>query len=265
MRAEHKEIMKARKKNVRLLVAYDGTNYHGFQYQNPPIIAVQNVLEEVLEKVFGDKIELAASGRTDAGVHALGQVVNFFTDGTIPLERVPMAANSLLPADITILEAIEAERDFSARHSAKSKTYIYKILNSQLPDPFLRNSAWYIRKPLDIVKMQECLKILEGRHDFSAFRATGGADVSPVRTIFEASLKIKKTSRCFADEKIIELSFFADGFLYHQVRNMVGTLVNVGMGRTSVLRFKEIMDGLDRTKAGATAPAQGLYLKQVDY
>lgn len=257
MRAEHKEEMKKRRRNVKLLVAYDGTNYHGFQYQNPPIIAVQNVLEEVLEKVFGDSIEMAASGRTDAGVHAYGQVVNFFTDGNIPLERVPMAANSLLPDDIVILKAEEADREFSARHSAKSKTYIYKILNDTLPDPFLRNSAWHIKKKLNIDAMRECLNILEGKHDFSAFRASGGPDVSPVRTIYEAKLTEKGN--------IIELSFFADGFLYHMVRNMVGTLANVGMGRTSAAKFKEIMDSLDRKKAGATAPAQGLYLYQVNY
>ena len=274
MRQEHKAEMKARKRNVRLLVAYDGTNYHGFQYQNPPVIAVQNVLEEVLEKIFGDKIEMAASGRTDAGVHALGQVVNFFTDGTIPLERVPMAANSLLPSDITILEAQEADRDFSARHSAQSKSYIYKILNALRPYPFLRNSAWHIKKELDIASMEKCLKMLEGKHDFSAFRATGGPDVSPVRNIFSAKLKISDREKLPYENgywnntdngKIIEMRFFADGFLYHQVRNMVGTLANVGMGRTSAEKFKEIFEGLDRTKAGATAPAQGLYLEKVNY
>ena len=183
MRQEHKEEMKKRARNVRLTVAYDGTAYHGFQYQNPPVIAVQNVLEEVLERGFGDTIEMAASGRTDAGVHAYGQVVNFFTDGTIPLENVPRAANSLLPEDIAVLEAEEADRDFSARHSAKSKTYIYKILNSALPDPFLRNNAWHIMKKLDIEAMRLCLDMLKGTHDFSAFRAAGGPPVSPVRTI----------------------------------------------------------------------------------
>lgn len=257
MRQEHKSEMKKRRRNVKLTVAYDGTNYHGFQFQNPPVIAVQNVLEEILEKVFGDTIEMAAAGRTDAGVHAYGQVVNFFTDGRIPLDKVPMAANSLLPPDIVVMRAEEVDRDFSARHSSKSKTYIYKILNSPLPDPFLRNSAWHIKKQLDVTAMSECLAMLEGTHDFSAFRASGGPDVSPVRSIYGAKLS--------QEGNIIELSFFANGFLYHMVRNMVGTLVNVGLGRTSVLRFKEIMDGLDRTKAGATAPAQGLYLYKVNY
>ena len=133
MKPEHKEIMKARKRNIRLTVSYDGTAYNGFQRQNPPQIAVQNVLEEKLQQVCGDTIELAASGRTDAGVHALGQVVNFFTDGRIPVDRLPRAVNSILPPDIVVLEAAEADRDFSARHSAKSKTYIYRILQGYIP------------------------------------------------------------------------------------------------------------------------------------
>lgn len=257
MRQAHKIEMKKRRRNIKLTISYDGTKYHGFQYQNPPVTAVQNVLESVLEKVFGDTIEMAASGRTDAGVHAYGQVVNFFTDGRIPVDKIPMASNSLLPDDIVVLKAEEVDRDFSARHSAKSKKYIYKVYNSPLPDPFLRNFAWHIKKQLDTAAMMECLKLLEGTHDFSAFKASGGPDVSPVRTIYEALL--------LQEGNIIELSFFANGFLYHMVRNMVGTLVNVGLGRTSINRFKEIMEGLDRTKAGATAPAQGLYLYEVNY
>ncbi|MBQ5413522.1 MAG: tRNA pseudouridine synthase A, partial [Schwartzia sp.] len=118
MKAEHKELMKARRRNIRLTVAYDGTAYHGFQRQTPPVVAVQNILEEKLELVFGDTIELSASGRTDAGVHAHGQVVNFFTDGTIPIDRVCRALNSILPDDIVVTEAAEADRDFSALHSA---------------------------------------------------------------------------------------------------------------------------------------------------
>ena len=174
MKPEHKEIMKARKRNIRLTVSYDGTAYNGFQRQNPPQIAVQNVLEEKLQQVCGDTIELAASGRTDAGVHALGQVVNFFTDGRIPVDRLPRAVNSILPPDIVVVEAAEADRDFSARHSAKSKTYIYRILQGYIPDPFERNYSWNIRKELDVKSMQACLSMIEGTHDFSAFRAAGG-------------------------------------------------------------------------------------------
>ena len=257
MKPEHKEIMKARRRNIRLTVSYDGTAYNGFQRQNPPQVAVQNVLEEKLAAVCGDSVELAASGRTDSGVHAMGQVVNFFTDGTIPLDRLPRAVNSILPPDIVVLDAAEADRDFSARHSAKSKSYIYRILQGYIPDPFERNYSWNIHKELDTESMKECLRMIEGTHDFSAFRAAGGPPVSPVRTIYEASLEKKG--------RIVELKFFANGFLYHMVRNLVGTLANVGMGRTSVQRFGEIMASLDRNQAGATAPAQGLYLYKVNY
>lgn len=257
MRFGHKDEMKKRRRNIKLSVAYDGTNYCGFQYQNPPAIAVQNVLESTLEQIFGDSIEMAAAGRTDAGVHAYEQVVNFFTDGQIPLDRIPIAANALLPTDITVLKAEEADRDFSARHSAKRKTYVYKILNAPLPDPFLRNGAWHIRKQLDLLAMSECMEMIEGTHDFSSFKASGGADMNPVRTMYEASL--------VANGDIVELSFSANGFMYHMVRNIVGTLVNVGMGRTSVMDFASIMASLDRKKAGATAPARGLYLLKVEY
>ena len=259
MKPEHKDIMKARKRNIRLTVAYDGTNYHGFQRQTPPVVAVQNVLEDKLQKVFGDSVELAAAGRTDAGVHARGQVVNFFTDGTIPVDRVPRAVNSLLPPDIVILEAMEADRDFSARHSAISKTYEYRILQGDIPDPFERNCSWNIRKNLDITAIEQCLELLKGEHDFSAFRAAGGPPVSPVRNIYEAGLRVE------GDGRIVVLSFHANGFLYHMVRNLVGTLGNVGLGWKSVDDFKLIMESLDRQKAGATAPPQGLYLDKVYY
>lgn len=257
MKPEHKELMKARRRNIRLTVAYDGTAYNGFQRQKPPRVAVQNVLEERLAAVCGDTVELAAAGRTDAGVHAMGQVVNFFTDGSIPLERLPRAVNSILPPDIVVLEAAEADRDFSARHSARSKVYIYRILQGYIPDPFQRNYSWNIHRELDTAAMESCMRLLEGTHDFSAFRAAGGPPVSPVRTMYEAGLEKKG--------RIVELRFFANGFLYHMVRNLVGTLANVGMGRTSPRRFGEIMASLDRNQAGATAPAQGLYLYKVNY
>ena len=257
MKPEHKDEMKARARNIRLTVAYDGTNYHGFQRQRPPVIAVQNVLEAKLETVFGDSIELAASGRTDAGVHAYGQVVNFFTDGRIPVERIPLAVNSLLPDDIVVLEAADADFDFSARHSAKSKTYIYRIQRGSFPNPFTRNYAWYVGRPLDIHAMREALAMVLGTHDFTSFRASGGAPMSPVRTMYRAEIGEKGD--------LMEITIHGNGFLYHMVRNMVGTLVNVGLGRISVAGFREILEARDRKKASPTAPAQGLYLFSVEY
>ncbi|BAL83856.1 putative tRNA pseudouridine synthase A [Selenomonas ruminantium subsp. lactilytica TAM6421] len=258
MKSEHKEEMKARRRNIALKVAYDGTAYHGFQRQSPPVVAVQNVLERKLAVIFGDTIEMAASGRTDAGVHAYGQVVNFFTNGSIPIDKVPMAVNSLLPDDIVVKEAWEADFDFSARHSAKAKTYIYRIQQGTTPNPLTARYAWYERRPLNVELMQQALDMLKGEHDFSAFRAAGGAPMSPVRTIYEAKVEAKPGD-------MLEFTIYGNGFLYHMVRNIIGTVANVGLGRISLERFAEIFASLDRHQASATAPACGLYLYSVEY
>ncbi|BEU87239.1 tRNA pseudouridine(38-40) synthase TruA [Selenomonas sp. TAMA-11512] len=258
MRAEHIEMMKARARNIVLRVAYDGTDYHGFQRQSPPVTAVANVLEEKLALVFNDSIELAAAGRTDSGVHAAGQVVNFFTDGRIPIERVPMAVNSLLPKDISIREAWEAGRDFSARHSVVSKAYTYRVQQGRTPDPLAVRYAWHVRQPLDVESMQKAAAFLAGEQDFSAFRAAGGADMSPVRNMFEARIEAGSCG-------MIEMYFHANGFLYHMVRNIVGTLVHVGQGRKSVEDFARILSSRDRQQASPTAPAAGLILEKVWY
>lgn len=256
MKTEHKEKMKKRRRNLKLTVAYDGTNYHGFQRQNK-CVAVQNVLEEVLPSIFGDSIELAAAGRTDAGVHARGQVINFFSDGMIPLENIPRAANRLLPKDIVVTDAQVVDRDFSALHSAKRKKYIYKLHHNKIPDPFLRRYSWHYEYSLQLEPMQEALSQLVGKHDFSAFRAAGGAPGSPVRTLYEAS--------CQKKGDIFTFCFWGDGFLYHMVRNIIGTVVKVGNGKISPAEFAEIVQSRDRNKAGKTAPAAGLTLWQVYY
>ena len=190
MKPEHKMEMKSRQRNIALTIAYDGTNYHGFQRQSPPTIAIQNILEIKLQKIFGDTIELAAAGRTDAGVHALGQVVNFFTNGTIPIDKIPLAAIGVLPNDIVVRDAREVDFNFSARHSAKSKIYIYRIQLGTVANPFTSRYAWHIRYPIDVDSMKAALSMLVGKHDFSAFRATGGAPMSPVRIIYEADINI---------------------------------------------------------------------------
>lgn len=258
MRPEHVATMKARARNIALKVAYDGTNYHGFQRQTPPIRAVQNVLEAALAKVCGETVELAAAGRTDTGVHAYGQVVNFFTDGRIPTERLPRAVNGLLPPDIVVSEAWEAARDFSARHSATGKAYVYRMEECRVPNPFTRSYAWQIYQPLDHDAMRTALRLLEGTHDYSSFRAAGGAPMSPVRTL--------DTIRLTAEgEGCLLLYIHGTGFLYHMVRNIVSTAVAVGTGRISQDRFAEIFAARDRRLAPPTAPASGLYLLAVDY
>lgn len=256
MKSEHKEMMKARKRNIKLTLSYDGTNYHGFQRQNK-VIAVQNVLEKAMEKLFGDSIELAAAGRTDAGVHAVGQVVNFFTDGIIPIENVVRAGNRLLPDDIVLLKAEEADRDFSALHSVKSKIYHYKLYESELPNPFLTRYYWYINKSLNLEYMRQALTYIEGVHDFSSFRSAGGNDTSPIREIYEAS--------CRKEGNIYIFKFWGSGFLYHMVRNIMGLMVNIGLGRVDKNEVPKIMKAKNRALAGKMAPANGLYLQKVYY
>lgn len=245
------------RRNIKLTIAYDGGKYHGFQKQNNAI-AVQNVLEKQLPKIFGNVEQMAIAGRTDTGVHAYGQVVNFFTEGTIPVDRIVRAANSFLPDDIVIIGAEDVADDFNARFSAKSKIYLYKIQQGEVLDPFMRNYAWYIRNRLDDEAMNLAMQQLIGRHDYSAFKASGSVEnINPVRTIFEAD--------CSRMGDILTIRFYGDGFLYHMVRNLVGTVVNVGKGKTSQQQFAEIFASLDRRKAGVTAPPQGLYLKKVFY
>lgn len=246
-------------RNIAMKVAYDGTNYHGFQRQMPmrkDNLAIQNVLEMKLEKIFGEKIELAAAGRTDSGVHALGQVVNFHTNGTIPVEKIPLAINSILPSDIVVLDSWIADEKFNARHSSKSKVYIYKILNSKISNPFLNRYAWHIRYHLDIEAMKQALTLLIGKYDFSSFKAASNVEMSPIRTILNAEIDVNET---------LNIKIHADGFLYHMARNIVGSLVAVGRERFTIEEFKTIFESHDRNLAAPTAPPQGLCLQEVFY
>lgn len=261
MKSEHRDALKARRRNIALLVAYDGTNYNGFQRQNPPCVAVQNVLEDRLQKIFGDKIELTGSGRTDSGVHAFGQVVNFFTDGRIELEKIPLAASSVLPEDIIVRDAWEVDKNFSALHSAKSKIYLYKIQRGKILNPFVKNFSWHIPYPLEVDLMKNSLKILEGTHDFSAFKAASNTQMNPVRTIFGADIFGEK----IFDSDILTIKIHASGFLYHMARNIVAAVVAVGRQRLSVEDFQKIFIGRDRKFFPATAPAHGLCLYKVFY
>ncbi len=257
MKKEHKAEMKRRRRNISFTVAYDGTNYHGFQRQTNGVVAVQNVLEDAMEKVFGDSIELAAAGRTDAGVHAWGQRINFFTDGKIPAERAAMAVNSLLPADIALRDGQEAPRDFSARHNAKSKIYTYKICMSKTRNPLVNRYSWHIPYALDLSDIKAALETIKGEHDFTSFCAAGGAKMNPVRVMYDARLKV--------DGEMLTITFHGNGFLYHMVRNIVGTLADVGEHRLSVADFADILAAKDRQKASPTAPARGLCLWEVKY
>ncbi|MBC8417313.1 MAG: tRNA pseudouridine(38-40) synthase TruA [Desulfobacterales bacterium] len=244
-------------RNIKLVVAYDGTRYHGWQRQRNEI-TIQEVLEKQIEMMTGEPVKLIASGRTDAGVHALNQVCNFITRSTIPLASIKKGLNSLLPDDIFVKEAEYAPIQFHSRYSAKSKTYEYRILNSETPDIFQRRFLWQIRPALDIKEIRACLSHLRGSHDFSSFRSSGSSNTDPVRSVLIAEIN-------GPDEGLLRIVIEADGFLRHMVRNMVGTVVEAGLGKISSRRFKEILDLQDRRLAGVKAPPQGLFLVNVGY
>lgn len=243
-------------RRIKLTIAYDGTNYHGWQRQKN-LVTVQQMLEERLAKIFGEPLSVIASGRTDTGVHAYGQVVSFSTNGKIPLENIVKAARTVLPASIAVLAAEEVPEDFHARYNAIAKRYLYKIVQTNLPDPFQANYVWLINEQLDVKKMQQNVDLLIGVHDFSSFMASGSTSTQPVRTIYAAEWQKK-------DDELI-FSIKGNGFLYHMVRNIVGTSVAVGLGKLSIDDFAKIFEAKDRNLAGKTAPAQGLYLDKVYY
>ena len=261
MNTENKVEMKLRRRNIALMVSYDGTNYNGFQRQNPPSVAVQNILEDRLSKIFGEKIIMTASGRTDTGVHALGQVVNFFTDGRIEVEKIPLAASSVLPPDIVVKKAWEVDKNFSALHSAKSKAYVYKIQRGATLNPFIARFSWHIPYALNVDKMQKALNLIVGEHDFSTFKAASNVQRDPVRKMFAAEIF---NEEIFCAE-ILTIKLHANGFLYRMARNIVAAVVAVGRERLSVEKFQEIFLARDRNLAPPTAPAQGLCLYEVFY
>ena len=244
-------------RNIRLVVAYDGTRYHGWQRQKNGL-TIQAVIEERLQLITQSPVKLLASGRTDAGVHALNQVCNFKTPSQIPIDTLKRGLNALLPPDIFVKEAAVVPLEFHSRYGAKSKIYEYRILNRQNPDIFCRNVLWHIRFPLDVETMSECLSIIEGTHDFSAFKSSGSANTDPIRTLL---------SNCIESDEdgVLRIIVEGDGFLRHMVRNIVGTLVEAGTGRMDLKRFGEVLESGDRQMAGTKAPPQGLFLVAVMY
>jgi len=244
-------------KNTKLILAYDGSSYHGWQRQKNGV-TIQSVIEEKIEIMVGEPVKLIASGRTDAGVHAINQVCNFATRSKIGLQEMKRGLNSLLPDDIFVKNAEYVPLDFHARYNVKSKTYEYRILNREDPDLFLRHYVWHIRVPLNLKEISKCLAVLTGRHDFSAFRSSGSGNLDPVRTVLRAGLN-------GPEEGMLRFVIEADGFLRHMVRNIVGSVVDVGLGKTDVAGFKEILESKDRRMAGIKAPPQGLFLMNVEY
>jgi tRNA pseudouridine38-40 synthase len=244
-------------RNIRLLIEYDGTHYHGWQVQ-PNAVTVQETIEEKLATMTRERVHLAASGRTDAGVHALGQVANFRTSSSIPLEGFLHGLNSLLPADIVIRSAEEMGEDFHAQFGAKQKTYRYVILNGPVPSAIHRHYAWHVPNPLDLQAMERASRYLPGKQNFASFRAADADSSDPVREVFRAEWSVPAPP-------FLHFTIEANGFLKHMVRNLVGTLVEVGKGRISEEDFQHILAARDRRQAGMTAPPQGLFLVEVRY
>lgn len=243
-------------KNIRLTISYDGTNYHGWQKQNN-LITVQSELERVIYNITGEHVELTASGRTDANVHALGQVANFKTNSKILPEKFSSAINSNISNDIRIIKSEEIDLDFNARFSAKRKTYLYQIYNSRVSSPFYSLYSYHIPYSLDIEHMKEALKKLEGEHDFKAFMASNSEVKSTVRTIYETDIK--------AENNLIKIEITGNGFLYNMVRIIVGTVIEIGNHRKDISCIDKAIINGERKLLGHTAKAYGLFLKNVEY
>jgi tRNA pseudouridine38-40 synthase len=244
-------------RNIKLLIEYDGTNYQGWQIQ-PEGPTIQGMLEEKLSRLTGERIHVIGSGRTDSGVHAFGQVAHFKTQSQMDIRTIQRALNSLLPPDIVIQEVEEVDESFHARKHSKSKIYEYRILNRNLRSAFHRGYVWYIPQKLNLTEMKKATQGLIGEHDFSAFRTVGSPTRTAVRRVIRAEWKRGR-------DGLIRFEIEANGFLKQMVRSIIGTLVEIGKGRMKASDFRQILNSKDRKKAGPTAPAQGLFLKEVKY
>jgi tRNA pseudouridine38-40 synthase len=258
-------------RNLKIIVSYDGADFYGWQVQ-PDAATVQGTLATAIGRITGEKVLPQGSGRTDAGVHALAQVVTFVTESSVPTENFVKALNDILPASIRVLEASEAPAGFHARHSARAKTYRYRIYRDTICPPFLARYVWHFPYRLDEEAMARAATLVVGEHDFTSFAAVdpekisnrrehGGAEetreASNVREVFSSAWQRA------AEEFVYTVR--GSGFLHHMVRNLVGTFILVGKGTLQVNDVTRILEARDRSAAGATAPASGLYLVNVEY
>ncbi len=246
----------------RLTIAYDGTNYFGWQKQ-PHHPSVQAVLEHAVCAITGDKrTHVKASSRTDTGVHALGQSAVFTSSGwPAPADRIPLAINTKLPVDVAVRDAVEVPLKFNPLKASKSKRYRYQVYSARRPDPIGARTHWWVPRRMELEPMIAAGKLLLGTHDFAAMQTTGSPRSSTIRQIRDLTI----TAVPYMDGKLISIEVEANGFLYNMVRNIAGTLVQVGVGRKSPEWISEVMDSRDRREAGQTAPACGLFLLEVKY
>ena len=243
-------------RNIKLTIEYDGKEYNGWQKQ-PNKLNIQGEIEKAIENVTGKQVDLIGSGRTDAGVHAFGQVANFKIDSEFPIEKMATAINSQLKKSICIKKAEDVPLEFHSRYNCHSKTYEYVINNSLEGTAIYRNFTYHISQKLDVNKMQEAASYLIGEHDFSSFKSSGTSSKSSVRTIYSAKVMQKQ------NQIIIQLT--GNGFLYNMVRIISGTLVDVGMKNIEPEEVKKILEAKNRQLAGKTLPPQGLFLIEVKY
>ncbi len=244
-------------RNIKLIIEYDGTAYNGWQRQ-ADVLTIQQVMEDTISRIVNDRTVLIASSRTDTGVHALNQVANFRTASQLPLRNLQMGANSLLPPDIVVKEVSEVPWEFHSRYHARSKIYHYRIFNSPVRAALDRRTCWHVRHPLDLEAMRRAAKHLLGTHDFNSFCAAQCEVEERVRAVMDVSLDREEPG-------MIVFRIEAGGFLRHMVRNIVGTLVDIGTGRISEEDMVPIIEAQDRRRAGQAAPARGLCLMEVKY
>jgi len=244
-------------RNFKIIIEYDGSAYCGWQRQ-PNGISIQQVLEEAIKSITGEDVSIIASGRTDAGVHAIGQAASFRAHSLLPVYKLFAGINSVLPPHTALKALQEMPERFNALKDAKKKVYLYRIKNQRLRPVLGRQYFWFVRYRLDLAKMQKAASLLAGEHDFSAFCATGCEVQSRVRKL--APIEILELP-----DNMLEITVESGGFLRHMVRNIVGTLVDVGRGKIKPEDIPEILASGDRRKAGTAAPACGLFLKEVEF
>ena len=250
-------------RTLKLTIQYDGTDFVGWQRQAHGT-SIQGLLEDALARIEDRPVAVAGAGRTDAGVHAAGQVASIVLAHPLATDALLRALNAMLPAAIRVIQVQEAPSGFHARFHARAKTYRYRILDSPIGSPFERHYAWHVPHPLDLAAMQRVIRVLPGVHDFAAFQAAGGTAATTVRTIFGAT--VGRVPSAHDDEAgVIVFEITGDGFLRHMVRGLAGTIVEVGSGRRPIDTLATLLETAPRTAIGPTAPALGLCLMRVDY
>lgn len=244
-------------RNIRLLLQYEGTRYQGWQRQKSSGNTIQGKLEMLLTRMCGEPVEIQGSGRTDAGVHAVGQVANFHTDCSLSLEEMRDYMNTYLPEDIAVIDICEAAPRFHSRLNAVGKCYCYRVINSRVPNVFWRRYALEVAEPLDVEAMKQAATQLLGEHDFKSFTSAKKGKKSTVRRIDRIAID--------REEDMLVFTFEGNGFLHHMVRILMGTLLEVGAGRRAPESMQAVLEAMNREAAGCLVPAKGLTLMKVYY